>query len=484
MKIGRLIVVLLLVLGVELGAGVRRDGIEIEMSVKGANEPSPALKYSLMFEYSKRHVGNAALGYLMTDGLGYDEEPDDMPESYFFDSEDDSNWWYGQLKEAAMCDNCDWSLPIREKGHNTTLPHLMKIRKFGKQLVIKADMEISKGEINQAIETITVGLALAKHTASDCGSMGNYTGIRIAHLMFDQLERLMSLENCPNLYWAIAGIDNNMFNLVNVADIDRNIIAYSFPAFKQLQAGELNEMQAMELANDVNELLNMVVPLGGERVIKDTSKMAMMMRMTTAHDYAKKFLLASGYTKDYVDNLPLVNAVMLFYYEEYQQVEDDMKKWYRLPFVQAYGRIIEESDKLAKHCQESKVKNPLLMTLGLSHREYEVNNRIRRRYKALQVIEAIRDYLATEGCLPEKLTQIKNLPTSDDPATEKPFVYKKISDGKATLTITKYDEYGKDRCYVLNLGKVEDWPPKRTKKKTAGFGDDVGMEDLFKIEDE
>jgi hypothetical protein len=60
-------------------------------------------------------------------------------------------------------------------------------------------------------------------------------------------------------------------------------------------------------------------------------------------------------------------------------------------------------------------------------------NRIDRKLAALRVIEALRIHAAAHGGrLPDKLTDVTEVPVPNDPGTGKPFDYRKEGDG-ATL---------------------------------------------------
>lgn len=58
--------------------------------------------------------------------------------------------------------------------------------------------------------------------------------------------------------------------------------------------------------------------------------------------------------------------------------------------------------------------------------------RLDRRVAALRVVEAIRLYAAShDGKLPEELNQVTEVPVPEDPATGKPFEYRR--DGAAAV---------------------------------------------------
>ena len=115
-------------------------------------------------------------------------------------------------------------------------------------------------------------------------------------------------------------------------------------------------------------------------------------------------------------------------------MRDDSFKWFHVPYWQSYGRV---DASLARSSAE-KWANPLLaMFRSLDSPLQSVRLatvRLDRMFDALQCVEAIRLHAeAHGGALPASLEAMADAPAPLDPATGKPFVYKKEGD-TATLS--------------------------------------------------
>jgi hypothetical protein len=109
---------------------------------------------------------------------------------------------------------------------------------------------------------------------------------------------------------------------------------------------------------------------------------------------------------------------------QYRDLRDDLFKLGYLPWREARSRIREAEQRL-------KALKPGPQTV-LAELQPPIINCLNsqalpdRRIAALRVIEAIRLYAASnEGNPPEQLNQITEVPVPDDPATGKPFEYRR-----------------------------------------------------------
>ena len=114
---------------------------------------------------------------------------------------------------------------------------------------------------------------------------------------------------------------------------------------------------------------------------------------------------------------------------QYQDMRDDQFKLGYLPWRDARSRIKETKQRL-----KSVKAGPLTVLAELEPTIscLEAELRLDRRVAALRVVEAIRLYAAShDGMLPEELNQITEVPVAEDPATGKPFEYRR--DGAAAV---------------------------------------------------
>ena len=107
---------------------------------------------------------------------------------------------------------------------------------------------------------------------------------------------------------------------------------------------------------------------------------------------------------------------------QYQVLQDQAFKAIYLPYPEA----VQVIHAVAQSINQAK-EGPLAMFCSLHppiQSALAAETRLNRRIEALRVIESIRFHASThEGKLPESLSELTELPISDDPATCKPFEY-------------------------------------------------------------
>ena len=117
---------------------------------------------------------------------------------------------------------------------------------------------------------------------------------------------------------------------------------------------------------------------------------------------------------------------------QYRDMRDDQFKLSYLPWREGRSRLKEAEQRL-----KSVNAGPLTVLAELQPSIkscLDAQMRLDRRVAALRVVEAIRLYAAShDGKLPDDLTQITEVPVPEDPATGKPFEYRR--DGAAAVLV-------------------------------------------------
>ncbi|MBI9017581.1 MAG: hypothetical protein JEZ07_10015 [Phycisphaerae bacterium] len=426
---------------------------ELELTISSAAEPVPALRYQFEFDYLKRKTGNAAIEYMKV-AEHFPEELSknvsdwwDLPIGELPDQAEfyiNADQWYKLLLSASLCEQCDWQIPIRQEGIAALLPHLSTMRNYARAIALKARLEIANGHFDQAVETISVGFIMAQNTAKDGVLISQLVGIAISGIMLETVEDFIACDNAPNLYWAMAFLPRPMFVMNDVMDVERAWVFVSMPDLGKLEETIMTEQQA---AAKVNEMMSTMTMLEG-----DSSGQQGLVAVLMLRDYAaaKAFLKSQGYSDDKLEQMPAVQAVMIYYFKDYKILSDDLYKWFAIPFPQAWPHL-KETDKLISQRSKTDFKNPLVMVLPAIARVYENEIRLASRRCAVEAIEAIRMYAAENNKLPDSLADIKIVPVPKDPSTGKPFEYKKTASNKATLEAGNYEENARSYRYSLTL---------------------------------
>jgi tetratricopeptide (TPR) repeat protein len=79
-------------------------------------------------------------------------------------------------------------------------PNLTEYRELGFVLAAKARLQIAEGKYEQAIGTIQIGFAMAKHVGESPTVTQGMTGVAIAASMCRQLEQFIQAQDAPNIY--------------------------------------------------------------------------------------------------------------------------------------------------------------------------------------------------------------------------------------------------------------------------------------------
>jgi hypothetical protein len=152
-------------------------------------------------------------------------------------------------------------------------------------------------------------------------------------------------------------------------------------------------------------------------------------------------LLASGYTYEQIEAMPVGQVMAVQSARTYQYVADEMAKWSTLPYPQAREGITQTEERLKKEgyfglqAFDREVFPVAGMLLPALNQAWYVGVRFQREIAALRTIEAIRMHAAgNDGRLPESLERIAVVPAVPDPLTGKPFPYR-LEGHKAILDV-------------------------------------------------
>ena len=441
--------------------------------IRPAAEPRPALKYRLVPERSSLVAGNAATYYyravLMAEQTkvnlaaqlksnpGSFELPSDM-EVYEWvigpiaDIPRDKaktylQYYQSAIKEAelgAKCLDCDWQFDHRAEAYNLLLPEIQNTRQIARLLAIQARLDMLDGQLDRAMQRIQTGLTLGRHVNQGPIVIQSLVGVAIDFEILRSLQMLIQLPGAPNLYWAIVDRPRPMIDMRASFDGERHVLEREFPALLELDRGIWGLDQTRKFADDLQSRLFPLVQgeaVPGSRAkipggIPDTLRQLGIAAMCAkVYPEARQALKAQGRSDTDIDAMPVVQASMLYCFQEYQISSDNMYKWLSLPYWQSYAQTGSRAFNMSV---ERKLDNPLLAMFSMLspslHPARMASLRLDRQLDAYACIEAIRLYAAShDGKLPESLEAITEVPIPLDPATGKSFAYKLEGD-TATLS--------------------------------------------------
>lgn len=436
-----------LIIAPKLGAQEPSEEV-MQVTIRPAAAPVPALKYEFLPEFRDQISGNAAIHYhraadLAGKRLAFDN-PEELPAKWlemsardlplpelrrFIDREQRV---FRELELASRCDRCDWQIreAARTEGFGFLFPDIQKLREFGNFLKLRARLEIAERRVPEAVRTLRVGFTLAQHANQADTLISSLVAAAIAQLMAEEVTEFLQIQGAPNLYWALTDLPRPFINLREAMQAERMMVNALFP----LQDSGVDVRTTPLSIQQFQERLEHFM---GTPPYQRTEFRLFLIGVTAkAYPEAKRYMLSQGLAAETVEAMPRIQVVFLFSLAEYDRLFDEMLKWQGVPYWQARAGL----DKAERAMKEERVKEGQLESLPLAglflpavHKVFFATTRIDRRIAALRTIEAIRLYAAShEGKLPAALSEITEAPIPIDPVTGKDFDYK-LEEGKAVL---------------------------------------------------
>lgn len=261
-----------------------------------------------------------------------------------------------------------------------------------------------------------------------------------------QLEALLQEQGCPNLYWALTDAPQPYISMRPAFQGERLIFLGTFPGLDQCsrdpEAPPWNEEQVQKAARLLATDLQL------NKLPEAVGKARMGLLILGRHEEAKKALVAEGWSTEAVEKMPHMQVALLHALLDYDRKIDEVVKWQAVPYWQGREKMMELESaarggvKLRPSAgPDAAPALPLAdLLLPAVNRVGLARLRLDRRFQAERIVEAVRLHaLVHDGKLPEKLTDITQVPVPLDPATGKPFEYKPSGD-RFTLKGTQLPE--------------------------------------------
>jgi hypothetical protein len=324
---------------------------------------------------------------------------------------------------------------IRKFGISTLLPAVGSLRDIGRALSLRARVQVKDGHIDQAIRTIKVGLAMARHLEEGSTLIEGLVGMAIAQMIFDRVEELIQHEKGPNLYWALTELPRPMVSLRRGLRYERYALRFTLPKIYELTRETYTKEAWQVRMNDVVRIWGEVQVFSDASVSQDQDEVRLGVALFSAVRYpdAKRQLIDNGKDAKQIESMPVTQVVLMHETERLRHWSDETFKWFHLPYWQAEPGIqkTEQAFKVAAARKESILAKLLLPAISSAIRTQVL---LDQRIASLRTVEAIRMHAASnEGNLPDRLSSITLVPVPLDPVSGKSFDYR-IEEGIARLT--------------------------------------------------
>jgi hypothetical protein len=426
--------------------------VDRSLTLTPRSEPVPALKYRLFPLALEMKEGNAVPIYLRLvherndetkrewqkaaqwGSLPLDQLPVQKARMFF----KKYAYMMQQLDLGALRKTAEWNYTM-EQGDpiSMLLPDAQYMRIYSGLLVLKARVEIAEGRYAAAAHTLQTGFAFSRHVSQGPFLISSLVGVAIAVQLTDALLDWVGRSGAPNLYWSLAALPRPLIDIRRQLEFEQGFVEMQFPVLADLKRARAPAEWDRALKEFRTEL-NRLTPLGADGEGKKsnafpplrnrgpTDPAAESPELPAAREYLVKRLAAQ------VKAMPPAQVLLLNIKGVNDEFRDDTFKAAHLPLPEAIP-VFEASEKRLKAAPDTEADRLPRLLLPAINKVAVATNRLERRVDALRSIEALRMYAAAhEGRLPDKLTDITEVPVPKDPGTGQSFQYRRDNQ-KATL---------------------------------------------------
>ncbi len=425
----------------------------LKLSLHPAAEPSPALKYQLMPSFLEQAPGNAASDYnrliiqwqvdshKKPDKVFYDwlEMPlDKLPRDEVRAELAKQQSILDGLHAAARRDRCDWQLPLRETNPlEMQMPELSIMREFARLLMVKARLEIAEGKFDQAVETLQSGYAMARHIAEAPLIINALVGMAVSNMMTGAVEDMISQPGSPNMYWALASLPSPIIGIGKAVSSEMNLLYLMIPELRDIDKIPSTPEHWRAFMDRIGETC--LRWMAQDARYKQKCRATIMALAALDYPSCKRALIAAGVSPEKVEAMPVAQVIATNMVAEYNQIRDDLFKWFALPYWQAEAGLdaVEKrlSDSRRQHGGLSAMSFASILLPSLSASK-AAEARAEQSIALVRTIEAIRLYAAAhDGRLPERLDEITAVPLPVNPITGRTFEYQLKGDAAAVKSL-------------------------------------------------
>jgi hypothetical protein len=337
--------------------------------------------------------------------------------------------------------SAEWNYTLDEGNPiGILLPDVQIMRGYAPMLVLQARVALAEKDFTAATHHLQTGFAFSRHVGEGPFLINSLVGLALAAQFTGVVADFVEQPGSPNLYWALTALPHPLIDLQRQMDIEYRMLEMQFPELADLDRARSAEQWDGVLQRLRTELRE-IAKIGGEGN-KPPSYPEWFPKHYAPEDSAakspdlaaaRKFVARSkGLSAQQAEALPAAQVLLLYLLHSYHVDRDDLYRSFYLPYPQ--GRLVADAaHKRFKEgpTSEGEVLSHLL--LPALHRIIVSQMRVERTIAGLRVVEALRLYAAAhEGRLPNKLSDVTEVPLPDDPGTGRPFEYSVVGD-TATL---------------------------------------------------
>lgn len=450
--------IVLLIAGATFAQEEDSDGEEasvrtIELKLTPRSPQAPIQRYSLYPPIEQQTKGNAAPVYLraalltsdarhgLPDEKAYWEQleawtsvpPDEIPVEKVREALKRFDDAMKELAIASRRERCDWDPPTDELDGGAMVlstVDIVELRILVRVVVAQIRLNLAEQDIAGAIENLRTGMALGRNLGEGDGIVPMLVGHAVSGAMDIELISMLSLPNCPNLYWPLANLPDPRISSRNALESEKMSAYEIFPALLEVRQEEhdVAEYWKMKMLKTIAQFWELDET--NQAVAPATYRSFIVAQ---AVRYRKELKEVYGYDANVVDKMSDDKLALLYCGLEYERIYDEQAAPLGLPYIEAKPFYSDENRFERKGMFQG---SPLMVGELLAPATEAIHiamTRTQMQARLMRTVEAIRDYAAKNKKLPAQLSDVQDLPVANNPFTGKPFDYEFTEEGKAIL---------------------------------------------------
>ena len=355
------------------------------------------------------------------------------------------------LYDAARRKNYSQDRAMEKEGNPIAymLPEVQLMRELARKQTVRLRYAVAQNRIDDAVEILGQIITMANHVGGDEFLVSSLVGVAIEGIAINQGLMLTQQVDMPNLYWAIAACPDQMIDLSNAIETERNFLLRQVPALAMVDETVRSDAYWADFVDEIlpqwNRLANEMNSWGGRSISSNVGKFQMAAFIASYYEAARNFLSeVAGTTDEQLDKYSTTQTVFLALKKHHAIVKDEATvEFYLPPWSQERTEVEADQERWSN---ELGWIAEISGTFAPASRQIRVAVTRSEQWLSLwQTVEAIRMTAAeSDGDLPASLDEL-TVPAPLDPASGRPFTYR--ADGQ-TATITGH-QVGRTRYQLI-----------------------------------
>ncbi|QDV41892.1 hypothetical protein Enr13x_17350 [Stieleria neptunia] len=322
----------------------------------------------------------------------------------------------------------------------TLLPELQESRDLARLLCMRARVAAAEHRWTDAVDDLRLGFRLSEITAHSTNTLlSRLIGIAISESLLETIESMIQQPDCPNLYWALAGLPvDRLFEMREAIEYESTVAYHAgiLAGLDELPDEIIGEARALNRLKELSDVIaTMYDSVNTPAETTWLHQLSTGVLITMMVQPSRQLLLENDDWKERVDELSDAEAVLRASDFELSRIRERWLAWSLLPSdlwdvskAERDAAMKVSTDTVTLGGQLARVMLPSFQTATSSGLD------VKQQHHRLLTLEALRMHAAETGALPEAIDNLTPVPAWLDPISRKPFVYLRQTPTEATLS--------------------------------------------------